>query len=421
MQTLLNAEASFVLISAAARMGHSMGLHRWLDEFGLSKSEMEQRRRVFWIIYTLDKSTSIRTGRPPSIHDEDIGVLLPADDQYDEENTGSHIMFTPKQKFYPFRASCDLALIESRVYSELYSARSFTKQPCERLAWVIHLDEELQEWKDSIPIEISPEHTIQCGYEHQFSIIMLHFAYYNCVTAVHRVGVHHSSWTCQDADLTTESSPTTSLSMASKAAPLKDRILSSYALCLSAARSTINTASQFFNLEDDPRSCLVWIAIYFPFTASLTLVAHALQSPFSPTADIDLELVERTLEYLHRPSNISAKSSGSLMVDMLSNLVVIAREHIKKSRNKRLADWLSSRKNAANTLESASFEDASYTDCLLFQYSQGTNPFSDDSITDPTRFPPVSGSTTFSAFDFLSPVIDGFNPVFAYGRLPYQN
>lgn len=50
-----NPQPSFFLISAAIRLAHSIGLHKHGDGFGLNKTEVEQRKRVFWIAYMIDK------------------------------------------------------------------------------------------------------------------------------------------------------------------------------------------------------------------------------------------------------------------------------------------------------------------------------------------------------------------------------
>lgn len=333
MQAVLSPETAFFLISAAARMGHALGFHRWLDGFGLSQSELEQRRRVFWIIYTVEKSMCFRIGRPSSINDEDIGVPLPREDMDAEEGMGIHVPSIPGRKYYPFRAACAIALIESRVYSELYSARSWTKSPQERLNRVSRLDQELQEWKDKIPLEIRPEHTIQCETKQRFAIIMLHFVYYNCLTAIHRVSIHHGAWTSTDGETGSETTPPQPSPTPSISSPSNPRVYASYALCLSAARSTIHIATNFLGVDDNPRNCIIWIAIYFPLAACLTLFAHTLQAPIDPRVEDDLELMERTLTYLCRPSNPAPRFAANLVLDVFGDLIVIGREHVKKARS----------------------------------------------------------------------------------------
>jgi hypothetical protein len=43
------------LVAAAIRLSHSIGLHKRGSGFGLNPVEVEQRKRVFWVAYCLDK------------------------------------------------------------------------------------------------------------------------------------------------------------------------------------------------------------------------------------------------------------------------------------------------------------------------------------------------------------------------------
>jgi len=51
-----NPQPSFFLVAAAIRLAHSLGLHKKSPSFtGLDQGEVDQRKRVFWIAYMLDK------------------------------------------------------------------------------------------------------------------------------------------------------------------------------------------------------------------------------------------------------------------------------------------------------------------------------------------------------------------------------
>ena len=50
-----NPQPSFLLVAAAIRLAHSIGLHKRGSGFNLNPVEVEQRKRVFWIAYMLDK------------------------------------------------------------------------------------------------------------------------------------------------------------------------------------------------------------------------------------------------------------------------------------------------------------------------------------------------------------------------------
>jgi hypothetical protein len=55
LQGTPNPQPSFFLVAAAIRLSHSIGLHKRGSGFNLNESEIEQRKRVFWIAYLLDK------------------------------------------------------------------------------------------------------------------------------------------------------------------------------------------------------------------------------------------------------------------------------------------------------------------------------------------------------------------------------
>jgi hypothetical protein len=333
LQAITNPEGAFVLIGTAARLAHAMGLHRWLEGFGLSQAELEQRRRVYWVIYVIEKSTCLRIGRPSAINDEDIGLELPPQD-LDVERGGIRIPSMGDRKYYPFRAMCSIALIEGKVYSELYSAKSQTITPDEKLRSVGRLDRDLQDWKDSIPTELRPEHEIQCERDEMFPILMLHFSYYNCLTAIHRVSVHHGSWAGRDDELDSNSNPDPPSPELLETTGLNPRVYASYTLCLSAARTIIYLTVNYLDSASDPQNTLIWIALYFPISACLTIFAHILQSPLDPKSESDLGLLERTLEYLRRPSKSQTNGAAFLLLDVIGGLLVIAREHVMNFKMK---------------------------------------------------------------------------------------
>lgn len=55
MQGTPNPQPGFFLLAAALRLAHSIGLHKRGSDFNLNDVESEQRKRVFWIAYIMDK------------------------------------------------------------------------------------------------------------------------------------------------------------------------------------------------------------------------------------------------------------------------------------------------------------------------------------------------------------------------------
>lgn len=75
-------------------------------------------------------------------------------------------------------------------------------------------------------------------------VIMMHFAYYNCLVAIHRGSVHHGSW------INTKKPDTV---RDAKTLGLNPRVFESGAICLKAARQVIGLL-QHYDTGDRPYS-----------------------------------------------------------------------------------------------------------------------------------------------------------------------
>lgn len=225
-----NPQPSFFLVAAAIRLANSIGLHKRGSGFNLNEVEIEQRKRVFWIAYLLDKDICLRSGRPPAQDDDDMNVEMPTDDPKD--NIGNIPLADGKGKANLFKFMVEFAVIESKVYKQLYSTKASKQSDGELLNTIGELDKELEDWKDRIPIDIRPEHEIKATHTPLvLHVVVLHFAYYNCLTTIHRMSVHHGFWTSRLSNYAIQGL---------NARPLNPRVFSSAALCVQAARASIH-------------------------------------------------------------------------------------------------------------------------------------------------------------------------------------
>jgi hypothetical protein len=230
MQGSPNPQPSFLLIAAAIRLSHSIGLHKRGNGFSLNPIEVEQRKRVFWIAYMLDKDMCLRSGRPPAQDDDDMNVELPDIDPPD--NIGNIPLADGKGKMNLFRVMCEFATIESKVYKHLYSTKATKQTDGELLNTIGMLDQELEDWKDRIPIDFRPEHEIKASHTPLIlHVVMVHLTYYNCLTTIHRMSVHRGYWTSRLSNYAIQGLNTK---------PLNPRVFSSAALCTAAARASIS-------------------------------------------------------------------------------------------------------------------------------------------------------------------------------------
>nr|POE56226.1 putative transcriptional regulatory protein [Quercus suber] len=338
LQGTPNPQPSFFLTAAAVRLSHSIGLHKRGSDFNLSDVENEQRKRVFWIAYLLDKDICLRSGRPPSQDDDDMNVELPSEDPPD--NVGN-IPLTKEDEsgrktMNLFRLMCTFAQIQSRVYKQLYSVRASRQSDGELLNTIGELDAQLEEWKDQIPVDFRPEHEIHAAHTPLIlHVVVLHFAYYNCLTTIHRMSVHHGYWTSRLSDYALQGL---------NARPLNPRVFMSAALCVNAARTSIELIRY---IPQGDYAC-VWLILYYPVSALVTLFANILQNPQDVRARSDTKLMASVVKFLTLLERDLPEASGYVhgMLSVCSEFERIARVVLDKaerdirSRGKRKAAGL---------------------------------------------------------------------------------
>ncbi|KAG9233707.1 fungal-specific transcription factor domain-containing protein [Amylocarpus encephaloides] len=330
MQGSPNQQPFFFLVAAAIRLSHSIGLHKRGSGFNLNPVEIEQRKRVFWIGYMLDKDICLRSGRPPAQDDDDMNVELPNADP--DDNIGNIPLADGKGKVNLFRLMCEFGTIESKVYRQLYSTKAAKQSDGELLNTIGDLDRQLEEWKDSIPIDFRPEHEIKASHTPLIlHVVVLHFTYYNCLTTIHRMSIHHGYWTSRLSNYAIQGR---------NARPLNPRVFSSAALCVSAARASIHLIK--YVPQGDFAS--IWLILYFPVSALVTLFGNILQNPQDPRARADVRLMNLVVSFLSMLSSEEENGGVKRMLGICTEFERIAKVVLDKtekeasSRRKRKSD-----------------------------------------------------------------------------------
>lgn len=114
---------AWTLISNAANMCQTLGYHRQRPARGEADIALRTaQQNLFWSVYRLEKSLSVRFGRPSNIRDSDITLVL------DEKNS-QHI----KQ-----------ARIQGKVYEQLWSPTALSRSIKERTSMAEELAAELR-------------------------------------------------------------------------------------------------------------------------------------------------------------------------------------------------------------------------------------------------------------------------------------
>ncbi|KAF2015916.1 hypothetical protein BU24DRAFT_187833 [Aaosphaeria arxii CBS 175.79] len=157
-----------MVMSAAVRMVTALGMHRE-PAYDVREDERDQRRRVFWCTYLLDKRTSIDIGLPPLL-DHIYAVKLPNE----LSNTGAGcIELADGGHANIFRLRVQLSILENRLQKLVLSPKPTINE-------IQQLSNDLENWRSRIPPAVQPESdmVVAEGVD-RFPLLMLHLAYYH--------------------------------------------------------------------------------------------------------------------------------------------------------------------------------------------------------------------------------------------------
>ncbi|TVY37027.1 putative transcriptional regulatory protein [Lachnellula subtilissima] len=301
-----NPQPAYTLTCAAGNLANTLGLHRRLDGVGLAAEEIEQRRNVFWVFYLMEKAISQNLGRPSAITDDDIAIDLPP------KSPGLILSPSGAKVHDIFQDQITLAIIKSRIYTELYSASSQTKSEADRMKVLAKLDNHLERWRDAMPIDIRPEHPIRCSDEQYVPVVMMHFIYLDAVILLHRLSGHQEASKDPRTDAT----------------DMKSRHASQL-LCLAAARRSIQLLHTFSsnNLQNQH---IMWMALYYPLSASLILFAHILSNPQTHHQH-DIQLMSQLTSFITHAVQPGSSFAATPTLSMFQALYGIATRLVAKS------------------------------------------------------------------------------------------
>jgi hypothetical protein len=269
------------------------------------------------------------------------------------------------------------------------------------------LDKELEDWKDSIPTDFRPEHEIQATHGPLIlHVVVLQFSYYNCLTTIHRMSVHHGYWTSRLSNYAIQGL---------NARPLNPRVFLSAVLCVTAARASINLIKY---IPQGDFAC-VWLILYYPVSALVTLFANILQNPSDARARSDVKLMNVVVNFLS--TLVSDESNGSIkrMLSLCGEFERIAKvvldkaekeSHARKKRKNAPEDSAPREENGGQPTTSPSVKP---------QPPPSSTPFSPAMFTnDPTA--PTSSPNTAKGYgpDPSLPSNTGIpnNPIPGYGQ-----
>lgn len=124
------------------------------SSFRAQQSERSSRhtRSLFWLCYTLDKETSLRTGHPPCLTQDYCDLSLTED--LDKLHGHDSMLLPATGPQLP--GDPHLGMIQERSCRTLFSPRAHLYSDSELLHHIRQLDEELESWRLSITPPFRP-------------------------------------------------------------------------------------------------------------------------------------------------------------------------------------------------------------------------------------------------------------------------
>lgn len=181
LQGTPNPEPGSILISMAVKLAQGMKLHR-RGNHGVTSTELEQRKCVFWLLYIYDKDISIRTHNPPAQDDDDMDIDLPTETIDLNHNRLNEVNF--------YNNHIGLSIIQGQIYKRLLSTRAQKSSEIDRLRGAKELVAMLEGWKQSSPCMLLVE-DLNTIHESPSFFILLHsvilkFTYFHALDTVRR-------------------------------------------------------------------------------------------------------------------------------------------------------------------------------------------------------------------------------------------
>ncbi|KAE8381714.1 fungal-specific transcription factor domain-containing protein [Aspergillus bertholletiae] len=336
---------SFALLGATIKMSQALGMHREpvQGEFG----DVEERKRVWWTIYTWDRFASITYGRPLGINDKDCNLSMPADilenPSFATPGSGDNQMIC----YSAYQRELNrLYLIASPALEAVFGSRTFrTSQQLAGNTYaslVKHATQELQKWRVCLPAHLTLD--LERDYHpdgepgsraHALQSLSLQLTYDNVLIVLHRPllarQVDHLTSTTRPPHGSSDGGSPASHPAAGSSHSTPGRAFEPPFPTAQAAVSSdlwMNAAVRTARVTEMPvlaqlatDSHLVAFLAINLFNAAIVLVVMALSEPLSDTAQVVKRTITRILRLQDLIGTRSALSKQSTTV--LKNVVTM--------------------------------------------------------------------------------------------------
>ncbi|KAH8698849.1 putative C6 transcription factor [Talaromyces proteolyticus] len=334
---------SFSLLGATIKISQAAGLHREPSKGDFEV--IEERKRVWWTIYTWDRFASITYGRPLGINDKDCNLSMPADvleNPYfiaPRSELGHTVCYSTYQ-----RELNRLYLMASRALEAVFGSRTSgsSKELAgdTYLALVKEATENIQRWRSQLPDSLildlerdfSP-HSVLSVRAHTLQSLSLQLTYDSILIVLHRpllarqvdylsTSDRHSpvrsnvDFPLGHSTAAASSSPNLLLEAVSPSVPIESPV---HWWNAALRTSRVTELPLLAQLATDSHG-VAFLAINL-FNAAIVLAIMALSDPLSDTAQVVKRTITRILRLQDLLGRRSALSKQSTTV--LKNVVVL--------------------------------------------------------------------------------------------------
>ncbi|KAI0478955.1 fungal-specific transcription factor domain-containing protein [Xylariaceae sp. FL0804] len=164
----------------ATIVAQGSGMHRSVEGSQLSKTDKRLWKRIWWTLFTRDRSVAVALGRPCNINLEDCDVEMLTEDDFIEDEPDNASGFAPDpihvQFFLQYVKLCE---IMGLVLSQQYSVASKGRR--QNAIDLTHSDMALADWLQNCPKTVYWEMP-----RHHFWSALLHSTYYTALCLLHR-------------------------------------------------------------------------------------------------------------------------------------------------------------------------------------------------------------------------------------------
>ncbi|CAG7923669.1 unnamed protein product [Penicillium olsonii] len=170
----------FYWTRVAMVVAQGSGMHRSVEMSQLNKPDKRLWKRIWWTLFTRDRSVAVALGRPIGINTDDSDVEMVTEDDFIEDELDAPAEYPADpvhvQFFLQYVKLCEImGLVLSQQYSVASKSRRMNAMD------LTHSDMALADWLQNCPKEVCWQRS-----RHHFWAALLHSNYYTTLCLLHR-------------------------------------------------------------------------------------------------------------------------------------------------------------------------------------------------------------------------------------------